>query len=290
MFEMISAGLSDTGLARKKNEDAFYIHHPLLIVADGMGGAAAGEIASSIAIEAVSSSLSDEVETLQAMSLPDANTSDKEITAAVRKAILKADTDIKERTQQNPELKGMGTTIVVCLHLGDRLLIGHVGDSRAYMLTQNSTSESPVRKSTQFNSTAETAVLQAISADSKKPTAKEDSIRRITEDHSVVMDLVKTGVITEDEIRTHPMRNRITRCVGIIAGQGPDFVWHTIEGNETLIMCSDGLWEMVYEELILAIVKSSSSLEEACKRLVHAANEKGGVDNITVVAARFTKK
>lgn len=276
---MISAGLSDTGLVRKNNEDALYIKNPLLIVADGMGGAAAGEIACSIAIDTISSSLKNS-----------SYTSDNDVTGAVKNAILKADTNIREKIRQNPELKGMGTTVVVGLHLDDCLLVGYVGDSRAYILTQNSASMSQVRKAQQFDSTAETAVLHAIAADPKKPAPKEDTIRRITEDHSVVMDLVKTGVITEDEIRTHPLRNRITRCVGNMTGAGPDFVWHTIEGNETLIMCSDGLWEMVYEELILAIVKSSSSLEEACRRLIHAANEKGGADNITVIAARFTKK
>ncbi|GAG29749.1 unnamed protein product, partial [marine sediment metagenome] len=206
-------------------------------------------------------------------------------------AILKADTEIKAKAKENPELRGMGTTVVAALHLGDRVLVGNVGDSRAYLITKN-TSDTPsqIGEARDFDSSAETAVLQAFTDDARPSSKESDSIRRITEDHSVVMDLVKSGVITEDEIRTHHLRNRITRCVGNITGPGPEFVWHDIQGNETLIICSDGLWEMVYEELILAIVKSSSNLDEMCKRLINAANEKGGADNITVIMANFIKK
>ena len=277
MYEMLPAGLTDTGRARKNNEDSFLVDNPLLIVADGMGGAAAGEIASSLAVEVISSSLKNV-----------SFSSDEEITGIMKNAILKADSEIKERTKTSPELKGMGTTVVTALHIDDRLLIGNVGDSRAYIVTCKPGSPAP--ESQAIDSFAETAVMQAITDDFKPSAKKEESIRRITEDHSVVMDLVRSKVITEDEIRTHPLKNRITRCVGNFTGDGPEFVWHDIQEDETLLICSDGLWEMLYDELMLAIVKSSSTLEETCQRLVDAANEKGGADNITVVAATFRKK
>ncbi|MBA7479545.1 Serine/threonine phosphatase stp [subsurface metagenome] len=281
MFEMTVAGQTDPGRARKNNEDAFFIEEPLLLVADGMGGAAAGEIASSLAIDVISSSLKDI-----------SYTSDEEIINNMEQAIFKADSEIKAQTKKDPDIKGMGTTLVTAIHLDDRLLIGHVGDSRAYIISQN-ISEAPAaqKDAPKLDSSAETAVLQKFTDDHKPSEEKDkESIRRITQDHSVVMDLVQSGVILEDEIRTHPLRNRITRCVGNFVGPGPEFVWHDLSNNETLIICSDGLWEMVYDELIFAIVKSSKNPEEMCKRLIDAANEKGGADNITVIAANFIQK
>jgi protein phosphatase len=279
MFEMIPAGLTDTGKARTNNEDAFLIDGSLLIVADGMGGAAAGEIASSLAIKEISASMKGV-----------AYTTDKEITDKFNLAILKADSAIKNRAKKNPELKGMGTTIMAALHLGDRVLIGYVGDSRAYLISQkNPGSSSSPLKTPKFDSTAATAMLKKITDDFKPSPEGKDTIRRITEDHSVVMDLVHSGVIVEDEIRMHPLRNRITRCVGNLVDLGPDFTWHTVSHGDILILCSDGLWEMVYEDLIFAIVRSSESPEEMCKRLVIAANDSGGADNITVIAALFMK-
>jgi protein phosphatase len=113
-------------------------------------------------------------------------------------------------------------------------------------------------------------------------------IRRLTDDHSVVMGLVAAGVISENEIRSHPLRNRITKCVGSLGDLEPDFLWYDIQEGDTLILCTDGLWEMVHEELMLAVVKSSVKPEEMCRRLISAANDAGGQDNITVITARFS--
>ncbi|MBN1292638.1 MAG: serine/threonine-protein phosphatase [Candidatus Latescibacteria bacterium] len=278
MFEMKTAGLTDTGRTRTNNEDTFLIDDSLLIVADGMGGAAAGEVASSLAVNVIKRYMKDI-----------SYTSDKRITQHFEMAILKADSEIKKLTKEKPELSGMGTTIMSALHINERLLLGYVGDSRAYLITPVSN----VRASKKGNEpkidmNAETAVLKKID-DDYKPSEKK-SIRRMTSDHSVVMDLVNSGVINEDEIRTHPLRNRITRCVGNLVGPGPDFIWHNITDGDTVILCSDGLWEMIYDDLILAIISSSTEPKEICKRLIDAANNAGGVDNITVIAAQFKKK
>ena len=278
-YEMKTADLTDFGRIRSNNEDTFLIDDTLLIVADGMGGAVAGEIASSLAAEVISGYMK-----------KISYSSDKNITQHMEMAILKADSEIKKQSVEKPELSGMGTTIMAALHLDSRLLIGYVGDSRAYIISPPRKDTSTATPSvTKYDTNAQTAVFKKL-GDSQKPSGiTKEGIRRVTSDHSVVMDLVNSGVIGEEEIRTHPLRNRITRCVGNLTGPGPDFVWHDISVNDTLILCSDGLWEMIYEDLILAIVNSSSNLEEICKRLIDAANNAGGADNITVIAAQFDK-
>ena len=274
-MRMNVAGQTDAGQIRTNNEDALYVGEPVLIVADGMGGAAAGEVASSIAIKTLQ-------EALENFSY----SSDEEAERVLREAIKKADDGIRARVKQDPGFEGMGTTLVVAIHLGARLLIGYVGDSRAYIVTgHNQMSPANGASRPQVDATAQTGVMPQFNELQQDKSG--DSIARITTDHSVVMEMVNSGVILEEDIRTHPMRNRITRCLGTAGRSEPDFVWHDITDGETLVMCSDGLWEMVHEDLILAIVNSSEIPGDMCSRLITAANNSGGVDNITVVAALF---
>ncbi len=278
MFEMKVAGKTDVGKLRTNNEDNYLIDGSLLIVADGMGGAAAGEVASSIAVKTIA-------ETLKNSTF----SGDDDAVRQMGKAILSADEEIKTQTRMKPVLEGMGTTAVVLLHFDDRVLIGNIGDSRAYLISDSD--DGPKSGSTPAASpdaNAQTAILRPIDIDEPKKSA--GSIKRITEDHSVVMDLVKSGVITEDEIRTHPLRNRITKCVGSLRKDTPDTVWLDLNDKDVIIMCSDGLWELVHEDIIRAIVSSAKSLEDMCSRLIDAANDAGGSDNITVIAAQFTEK
>ena len=273
---MESAGLTDVGQFRKNNEDNFAIDGSLLLVADGMGGAAAGEIASTIAVDIIKEKLGDT-----------SSSDDNAIAEVVKQAIVEADSEIKRQTNISPEMEGMGTTVVLAIHFEDRVLVANVGDSRAYLVTEVARSEHHASPTTfaSVDANAQTAILQPIGLDKKQKVTS--SISRISEDHSVVMDLVNSGVISEEEIRTHPLRNRITRCVGSLRNDGADVTWHDIHNNDVLILCSDGLWEMVHEDIILAVTRSSSSMEEACRRLVDAANDAGGADNITVIAATF---
>ena len=275
MFTVKFSGLTDVGRVRDHNEDAFLIDNSLFIVADGMGGAAAGEVASSIAIKTISEDLSD---------FSYAN--DEEAIKILQNSIKKTDKEIKVQMEQDPAFHGMGTTLVIALHIDSRLLIGNVGDSRAYIITNpNAGKQKESDENFISNAAAKTGVMPKFEMDKKnKP---DEGIIRLTEDHSVVMEMVNSGVISEEDIRTHPMRNRITRCLGSIGNSNPDFLWHEISNGDTLLLCSDGLWEMVHEDLIFAIVNSSSNPEEICTRLITAANNSGGSDNITVVTAMF---
>jgi protein phosphatase len=273
-MRMISFGLTDTGRTRSNNEDFFLIDGSLLIVADGMGGAAAGEVASSHAVKTI------------AFLLKDAGAlSEEKVMEGMRQAILKADLQIHALAEKNREFAGMGTTVVAALHCGARLLIGFVGDSRAYIISGGSNSRRNASPSSS-NTGAPTVMLKKITDSVEKPNP--GIIRRLTDDHSVVMGLVAAGVISENEIRSHPLRNRITKCVGSLGDLEPDFLWYDIQEGDTLILCTDGLWEMVHEEFMLAVVKSSVKPEEMCRRLISAANDAGGQDNITVITARFS--
>lgn len=272
-MRMVSFGLTDIGRKRRNNEDFFLIDGPLLIVADGMGGAAAGEVASSLAVKTIASLLKD------ASAL-----SEEKVVEEMRQAIHKADLQIHALAEKKREFAGMGTTVVAALHYGARLLIGYVGDSRAYIIsggTDDHRNASPHSSDTD----APTVMMKKISDPGEKTDSSD--IRRLTDDHSVVMNLVAAGVISENEIRSHPLRNRITKCVGSLGDLEPDFLWYDPCVGDTLILCSDGLWEMVHEVLVLAVVKSSENLEEMCRRLISAANDAGGQDNITVIIAHF---
>ena len=271
------SGLTDVGIVRNNNEDTFLIDNSLLIVADGMGGAAAGEVASKLAVNIISEELSNF-----------SYTTDEEIIQLLKNYIKKADDEIKAQMSKDSSLEGMGTTVVMALHLDSRLLIGNIGDSRAYIITNP---KAGLPKGPEENilsdTNAETGVMKAFGGGVK--FGNGESIARVTQDHSVVMEMVNSGVILEEDIRTHPLRNRITRCLGSFGNSEPDFIWRDISDGDTLILCTDGLWEMVHEDIILAIVNSSTNPEDICKRLVTAANNTGGVDNITVITAMFER-
>lgn len=279
MFDMKVSGLTDVGIARNNNEDSYLIDNSVFIVADGMGGAAAGEVASQLAVKVISSELKNI-----------SYTTDEEVIQKVADSIKKTDSEIKALMKTDNALEGMGTTLVMGICFDSRILISYVGDSRAYVISnpnvgsQKDTHETPVS-----DSSAATGVLPKFD-NGKKIIDGGESIIRITQDHSVVMEMVNSGVITEEDIRTHPMRNRITRCLGSIGNSEPDFTWHTISDGDKLVLCSDGLWEMVHEDLMFAIVNSSTDPDEMCKRLVTAANNSGGSDNITIIIAMFTEK
>jgi PPM family protein phosphatase len=274
-MNMQSFGITDKGCIRTNNEDSFLIDGNFLIVADGMGGAAAGEVASSMAINIISTAVKEQK-----------TSSWKKAMEILKTAIEQADSEIKAASRKNSGLEGMGTTVVTALFLDTLLLIGFVGDSRAYAVSnEGEDTVAPEVSASSNNGDTQTVILKNIDEETEMPQTRQ--IRRLTDDHSVVMELVQAGVITEEEIRSHPLRNRITRCIGSLKEKEPEFVWYNPRPGETLILCSDGLWEMVHEDLILAIIKSSHKPKEMCQRLVNAANDAGGYDNITVIAAQF---
>jgi PPM family protein phosphatase len=226
------AAKTDTGRKRRRNEDAFVLAPPLFAVADGMGGAQAGEIASKLAAAALE------------------DTDPGRLTGPERIASLiqEANRRVHERSSVDPATSGMGTTMTVALVESDGVVIGHVGDSRAYLV-------------------------------------RGHEIEQLTEDHSLVNELLKSGKLSAQEAETHPQRSVITRAVGTDPDVDVDsFTVHPQKGDVFLI-CSDGLTDMVDDEHILDTVeRHRDNLDRLTKQLVTAANRGGGEDNITVVA------
>lgn len=224
---------TDVGLVRDRNEDAYFAASGCYAVADGMGGHKAGEVASEIAIEVVAS----EYEERGSVEFDIANCIDK----ANRRVI--------QASRNRDELEGMGTTLtVVALHEG-ALKVGHVGDSRAYLL-------------------------------------RADSIVQLTDDHSVVGELLRSGLLTPEEAECHPQRHAITRALGFSEDLDIDIAERQLVPGDAVLLCTDGLHDIVADDEIAQTVGMWNDPEEACMELVKLARARGGHDNITVVLVR----
>jgi protein phosphatase len=231
---------SDTGRRRRRNEDNYVVEPPLFAVADGMGGAQAGEVASRLAASALEGGGAPQVETAS-LSGPE----------RVNALIQEANRRIYDRASTDPTASGMGTTMTVALVEGMRVVIGHVGDSRAYLV-------------------------------------RGDSMEQLTEDHSLVNELLKSGKLSEEEAQIHPQRSVITRAVGTDPDVDVDAFTIEAEDGDVFLICSDGLTDMVDDVDILHLVDDNrDDLEKAVRALVEFANKEGGEDNITAVAFRI---
>jgi PPM family protein phosphatase len=221
------AGLSHPGRRRRRNEDAFVVSPPLFAVADGMGGAKAGEIASRLAAAAVREEEGERVD--------------------VAELIREANRRVFERARDDASASGMGTTMTVALVEDDHVTIGHVGDSRAYRL-------------------------------------RDDRLEQLTEDHSLVAELVRSGRLSPEEAETHPQRSVITRVLGTEADVDVDTFTIETQAGDVFLICSDGLTTMVDDTRIVDVVgQYRDDLERAAKQLIADANRSGGEDNVTVV-------
>jgi Serine/threonine protein phosphatase len=232
------ASMTDAGLVRKTNEDSFFADARLglLIVADGMGGHAGGEVASRVAIATISE--------LWKASEPDGNPG-----GLIRGAIEQANTAILAEAQAHPALQGMGTTLVLAFCSGDAIHLAHLGDSRAYLI-------------------------------------RNGSIRQLTEDHSLVAQMVKAGQLTAEEAPHYHLRNVVTRSLGNQKIAEPDLAVVEWTPGDFLLLCSDGLTNMVEEsELRSLIARGGVDLERSCRQAIDLANRNGGRDNITAVLA-----
>lgn len=252
------AARTDQGRVRRNNQDAVYtgkIKLPgggtaqLCLVADGMGGAKAGEQASQIASEVTQAQLQSG---LDGQPPPD----DDAWQGLLRKAARAANSQVYEQSRANEEQKGMGTTLTIALIVGDRLHIASVGDSRAYLLNPRGVGEDG----------ATTAQL--------------------TSDHSLVARLVDIGQITPEQARTHPQRNLLYRSIGTDPAVEVDTLSEQLEAGDVLLLCSDGLVNHVRDEEIARIALEQPDPRSACDQLVALANERGGRDNISVVIVR----
>jgi PPM family protein phosphatase len=226
------AAKTDTGKKRRRNEDAFVLAPPLFAVADGMGGAQAGEVASKLAAAALE------------------DTDPGRLTGPERVASLiqEANRRVHERSSNDPATSGMGTTMTVALVEDGGVVIGHVGDSRAYLV-------------------------------------RNHEIEQLTDDHSLVNELLKTGKLSPEEAETHPQRSVITRAVGTDPDVDVDSFTVDAHDGDVFLICSDGLTDMVGDREILDVVDHHrDNLDKLTKQLVTEANRGGGEDNITVVA------
>jgi serine/threonine protein phosphatase PrpC len=224
--------ITDTGRKRRRNEDAYVCEPPLFAIADGMGGAQAGEVASRLAAAALKES--------------GAKTLGGE--ERIADLIQEANRRVYDRSSTDPNTSGMGTTITVALVENGNVAFGHVGDSRAYLI-------------------------------------RDGRMEQVTEDHSLVNELMKSGKLSREEAETHPQRSVITRALGTDPDVDADTFTIEAKSGDVFLLCSDGLTDMVGEREILELVELNRlDIDVALKSLVRAANRSGGEDNITVVA------
>jgi protein phosphatase len=226
------AALTDIGLERAGNEDSYVEDAPLFAVADGMGGAKAGEIASGMVADALEVALA-------AGSLPD----------GLAATIEDANARVHALAHEDRSREGMGTTVTAAWVGGTTLRIAHVGDSRCYRF-------------------------------------RDDQLEQLTEDHSLVGGLVRMGKLTPQEAEQHPQRSVILRAVGVEPTVDVDTAEHDLEDGDLYLLCSDGLYSMVRDEVVVETLRAAASLADTADLLIQLANSSGGRDNITVVLFR----
>jgi protein phosphatase len=264
-------GITDKGRTRPSNEDHFLIaeltkamrisqtslpepktqfgeeHGHLFLVADGMGGHQGGEYASALAVLAIQQFTLNTLKWFFESNKQEA----QRVLAAFQTALREADVRVREEAADHQELKGMGTTVTMAYHLEAQLCVVHVGDSRAYLY-------------------------------------RGDELQQITRDHTFVAEMVRSGAIQQDEVATHRFRHVITNVVGgTEAGVKVEAHAVEVQAGDRLLLCSDGLTEMVTDDAIAATLRAELEPESACTSLVAQANEAGGRDNVTVLIVRF---
>ena len=237
--EVKAAGLTDRGLKREINEDNFYINNKegIFIVSDGVGGARAGEKASEMVVHLLP---------VQITSAYQAHHSE----FAIEKAIEDLSDQMRDYMNGRDELRGGGATVVACLIRSGTAFVGHIGDSRAYLI-------------------------------------RGTSFEQLTEDHSVISYLIKSGIITKEEAKTHPARHQITRCMGMKEHAHADVKRIELKKGDMVLLCTDGLTEMLSDDDIKKVLLEETDINSACKKLIDIANFVGGRDNITAVIIEY---
>lgn len=246
-------GLSDTGRVRSHNEDAIGTNADigLIVLADGMGGYKAGEVASALAVRTISEEIAGNLREARKQKSHDSGYSPE--TILLRKAITKANENIHQTAKSQPQCEGMGTTVVACLFYDNRVSIAHVGDSRLYRL-------------------------------------RGDRFEQVTLDHSLLQELVSRGFYTPEEARKSLNKNLVTRALGIEPTVQVDVQEDVVLTGDVHLLCSDGLSDMVEDEDIhLTLSTFNANLDTAAQQLIRMANDNGGKDNVSVVLAKAVK-
>jgi len=245
--------ITDVGRKRKGNEDSLFLNpdQNLFVVADGMGGHAAGEVASKIAVDAINEFVcltSGDQEITWPFGLDENMSYDGN---RLKTAVRFANRKVLEATKQKTEYEGMATTVAAALVDGETVNLAHVGDSRIYMI-------------------------------------RDSILTQLTSDHSWVNEQIQSGVISADQARSHPLRNVVTRALGGKADLLVDMQVQTMRSGDVLLLCSDGLTTMIPDEEIARVLNEhDGDIEHAANALVDAANARGGEDNITVMLLKF---
>jgi protein phosphatase len=237
--------VTDTGRARRNNEDAVALDDAgrIAVLADGMGGYNAGEVASNMAAERVRAELGKRLRGYGA------HPSETEIKTAMLDAIDIANREVYDAAISNAEYQGMGTTLVVAIFRDDRVWIGHIGDSRAYRY-------------------------------------RGGALEQLTRDHSLLQEQIDAGLITAEQASYSMHKNLVTRAVGVDELVDLEIHDHGVEPGDVLLMCSDGLSDMLTDDQMAQLLRTNDSLPAAGAMLVQAANAAGGRDNIAVILAR----
>jgi PPM family protein phosphatase len=245
--------LTDVGRKRKGNEDSLFVNadQKLFVVADGMGGHAAGEVASRIAVDAINEFIcltAGDEEITWPFGLDENMSYDGN---RLKTAVRFANRKVLEATKERAEYEGMATTVAAVLVDGEAANLAHVGDSRVYLV-------------------------------------RGQELTQLTTDHSWVNEQIQSGVISADQARSHPLRNVVTRALGGKADLQVDMQVHDVQAEDILLLCSDGLTTMIPDDEIARVIREQAGdIEQAAQSLVDAANARGGEDNITVVLLKF---
>ncbi len=251
---VVVGAASDPGRIRPNNEDSYAIFVPpdlpegldaILVVADGMGGHQAGEVASGLVVQKFARQFGPEYG-------PQRIDAHLDLGALLARVIQEANEDVFNAATKDPRLRGMGTTVIAAAVVRDRLYLGSVGDSRAYLID-------------------------------------DSDIYQLNHDHSWVAEQVRAGRLTKAEAERHPRKNVLTRAVGVFASVDVETQTFELGAGDSLLLCSDGLTNMVSEAELLQIVHRARDLPHAANQLVELANQRGAPDNVTVVIARYVE-
>jgi len=249
------ATCTDPGMVRSHNEDSIAADaaNGLVVLADGMGGYNAGEVASGMATTVI---ITEMRQLLTGVRPHDVDKGSSEEVAArlVREQVLKANTSIYQAAQSQPQYAGMGTTLVVCLFYDNRVLVGHLGDSRLYML-------------------------------------REGKFKQVTRDHSLLQEQIDSGIITAEQAKKAAHKNLVTKALGIDPTVEPEIHEYGTAPGDVYLLCSDGLCDMVEDEDIgMTLQALGGNLKLAAQQLVQMANDNGGRDNVSVILVRVLRE
>ena len=252
--KIIITGLTDQGLVRDHNEDSIGSdpNLGLVVLADGMGGHKGGEVASALAVDTILSELSREIPEIETGET-DASTGYSLESMAIERAIKQANSVIFNAAQNNAQYEGMGTTVVVVLFYDNRLTVAHVGDSRLYRM-------------------------------------REGRMEQMTRDHTLLQELVDRGFYTPEEAQKSMNKNLVTRAVGVNENVDVDLLEDFAAINDTYLLCSDGLSDMIDDKLIEdTLLNYRDNMDRIAKELIHQAKQHGGKDNVSALLARPVK-